>query len=100
MRLPGHTEALANIAAAADWYEQQQHGLGDRFLAALDETLDLLEEFPQLGHAVQVPGDQRLFRRLSLNRFPYSVVYLEHDGLFVFAVPHDRQRPGLWARRQ
>ncbi len=99
MRLPGHADALADAAAAADWYDDKEDGLGDRFLVALDETLELLTEFPQLGHRVVVPGDSREFRRLAVNRFPYSVVYLLRDGPFVIAVPHDRQRPGFWAKR-
>ena len=70
MRLPGHPGALADAEGAADWYDEQEAGLGDQFLAALDETLELLQTFPGIGHCVAVPGDDRGFRRLALNRFP------------------------------
>jgi hypothetical protein len=39
-------------------------------------------------------------RRVSLKRFPYTVVYVELDAeLRVLAFAHMRRRPGYWHER-
>lgn len=40
------------------------------------------------------------FRRASLTRFPYKVIYLDLDGrVEILAVSHNRRRPGYWTGR-
>ena len=39
MQLELHPEAQAETRRAAIWYDERQHGLGDRFLAAVTGTL-------------------------------------------------------------
>ncbi len=55
---------------AYDWYEEQQLGLGDLFLAELDKGLDKLETWP-LSYA-KIKKD---YRQLILHTFPYVIVY-------------------------
>lgn len=54
----------------------------------------MLSEHPQLG----APWRGR--QRMSLRRFPYSVIYYvsDHD-LRVMALAHHRRKPGYWAGR-
>ncbi len=40
-------EAIADMQEAYDYYEEQQTGLGERFLAALQERFASLSEHPQ-----------------------------------------------------
>lgn len=39
MRAEFHPEALAEFRAAAEFYETRQHGLGDRFIAAVESCV-------------------------------------------------------------
>ena len=39
-------------------------------------------------------------RTMAVTRFPYHVVYLEHDShIRILALAHDRRRPGYWKTR-
>lgn len=63
--------ADADIVAAAEWYDDQQPGLGEKFLEEVDATLRLLAENPEI-HCVRF-ADVRCAR---LKRFkPYSVFH-------------------------
>lgn len=39
-------EAELDILEAARWYEQQQSGLGKRFIEAVDDKMSMVEENP------------------------------------------------------
>jgi plasmid stabilization system protein ParE len=39
-------------------------------------------------------------QRLVLDKFPYSIVYLDwQDEVFIVAVAHAKRRPGYWKSR-
>ena len=39
-------------------------------------------------------------RRILVKRFPYSIVFIEHEGdLWVVAFAHQHRRPGYWRQR-
>ncbi len=99
MNFEGHPEAVAEVREAAAWYEDQRRGLGLEFLTALDEAVALLRGFPQLGHRVMLDGSSSEFRSLRLNRFPYCIIYVPGDPLYVIAVAHMKRRPDYWHRR-
>jgi hypothetical protein len=46
MNVVVHNEAGAELAAAADWYEQERQGLGDDLLAEADRVLSAIAESP------------------------------------------------------
>jgi plasmid stabilization system protein ParE len=74
------------------WYEQKQAGLGDDFLAALEEVYNRLQQTPE-AHQV-IYGD---VRRALPRRFPYGVYYRVHaDRVEVIAVQHSRRDPSGW----
>jgi hypothetical protein len=40
------------------------------------------------------------FRRYLLHKFPYSLIYtIEHDHIHIFAVAHNKRKPGYWRKR-
>ncbi len=41
-------EAERDIAAAYDWYEKREAGLGQRFISQLDTALAVIEQTPEL----------------------------------------------------
>ncbi|MGI9306620.1 MAG: type II toxin-antitoxin system RelE/ParE family toxin [Gammaproteobacteria bacterium] len=79
---------------AADIYEDQAVGLGERFLDEVEGCVDLLLDRPFIGRRVGA------FRRFPLRKFPFTLIYaLEQDVLVVVAVAHHRRRPGYWMGR-
>ncbi len=90
-----HPDVQGEIDEAYRWYEQQQQGLGDDFLAALETVFHRLQTMP-LGHQVIY----RDVRRGLARRFPYAVYYRVHaDRVEVIAVHHCRRNPSDWQAR-
>jgi plasmid stabilization system protein ParE len=88
-------EAVADIGEAYRWYSGQRLGLGDEFLACLEETYALIADHPE-----QYPLRLDNYRRALVRRFPYAV-YFEHDDLavLVLIVFHCAGNPVRLARR-
>lgn len=87
--------AEADFEASYGWYQNQSSGLGDRFADELDEAFHRIRSAPD-SYEVVAPG----VRRLSLKRFPHSVVYrYDESGIFVLAVYHSRRHPRRWRDR-
>lgn len=90
-----HPQAVAEAAAAAEWYRQRNDIAGAAFLAEPDRAVENIAEapgrWPQYLHGT---------RRFLLRRFPFSVVYRQApDRIEVVAVVHGRRRPGYWKNR-
>jgi len=80
-------EAERDLAAARDWYEQKQTGLGVRFLEDLAGVMRELERDPERPRLYY-----RSFRRVLLRRFPYKVFYqMIGERIVVFRVLHAKQ---------
>jgi plasmid stabilization system protein ParE len=62
--------AAADVEEAYRWYEAQQAGLGDEFLAALRVVIESMTANPEL-----FPVVHRQTRRALLRRFPYGLYY-------------------------
>lgn len=89
---PGADQELGEVAL---YYERQADGLGRDFLAEFDRTLAFLLQFPGAGRVI---GNRS--RRVSLQRFPYHVIYhIDPDRVFILAVAHHRRLPGYWRSR-
>jgi len=80
------------LREAADFYDLESPGLGGVFLDAVESSLRALLEFPQSG-SILADGQ----RKLVLEGFPYYIVYWT-DGVVIeiYAVAHERRRPGYW----
>jgi plasmid stabilization system protein ParE len=90
-----HPNVQDDVDEAYRGYEQQRAGLGDDFMAALEEVYNRLQQIPQ----VHQPIYQNV-RRALLRRFPYCVYYRIHaNRVEVIAVQHERRDPGHWQSR-
>jgi plasmid stabilization system protein ParE len=90
-----HPDVQGEVDEAYRWYEQQRTGLGDDFLAAIEEVFDRLRVTPQAHQVIY-----RDVRRALPHRFPYGVYYRIHtDRVEVIAVQHSRRDPGGWQSR-
>ncbi len=90
--------ARAEFQAAAEWYEAHADGLGERFVACVDEIVVRIgtapREFPVWD------GDRR-FRRAVVQQFPYVIFFRElPDGIVVVAIAHAARNPGYWLKRK
>ena len=90
-----HPEAAIEASIAADWYEHQQPGLGQRFENDLQTTARHVQVNP-LIYAAEKHDE----RTAALRHFPYSVIFkVYHDRIWVSCVSHHKRRPGYWRKR-
>jgi hypothetical protein len=69
-RLIVQPQSDLDIQAAAVWYEDQQSGLGARFLSELNTVFRRIEDNPQ-----QLPVVKSEVRRALLRHFPYGIYF-------------------------
>jgi toxin ParE1/3/4 len=90
-------EAEAELQGAAEWYEEQQPGLGFALLDAAQLTYQQIQDGE---HGTPVAGVQTEARRVPISRFPLWVVFVElPDTVVVVAYAHEKRRPGYWLQR-
>lgn len=88
--------ARRDLREAAAWYRERNSEVAARFLAEVERTLELIEQFPSTG--ARIPLVTGAARRLPVNDFPYHVVFeVFPDRVEILAVAHDRRRPGYWS---
>src|SRR3954468_2789538 len=85
--------AVEDLAAARDFYDQQQPGIGDYFLDSLFAEIDSLVLYGGI-HPIRFG-----FHRLLAKRFPYAIYYrLIAGDPIVFRVLDCRRDP-KWIRK-
>ena len=83
------------MAAAFQWYENEQPGLGLEFLDQLRTIYDHMAASP-----FQYQELRAGVRRALLRRFPYAVYFAVEGGfVVVLAVVHASRNPGEWQWR-
>lgn len=90
--------AKTDIRQCIDWYDMQQSGLGDRFLDAVFEILDFIENNP---NSFQIK--YRDTRIAPVKNFPMMVHYTidkENKTIPVLAVLHASRNPNIWNERK
>jgi toxin ParE1/3/4 len=96
-----HEQAYNDVDDAAVWYDEQEVGLGDEFLAEVNACVVSLSEQAEIWPVW--PGVQpRKYpvRRRLLSRFPYGIAYqVIGDTIIVLSVAAYRMRPRYWANR-
>ena len=60
--------AQNDLRSAFEWYESQRPGLGESFLAAVEERLESIAAFPDANRIIY-----RQIRRAVVSRFPYLI---------------------------
>ena len=88
-------EALAEFGEAAEYYEAQREGLGERFRQEVLEVCQAIAERPLLWR--ERPNG---CRRVNCPVFPFYVAYFIRGNLILIAaVAHGHRRPGYWRGR-
>jgi toxin ParE1/3/4 len=91
-----HPLAEKELLDAVSYYEQQETGLGLHYLGEVEHAVNFLMRYPEAGAEVQ-----STIRRLTLPKFPYSLLYRVVEAqIRVLAVPHHKRKPQYWVDRQ
>jgi plasmid stabilization system protein ParE len=92
-----HPLAEQELTEAATYYEEQKIGLGSEYLEAVEQAVNCLMYYPEIG--AKIRGS---IRRLVLPKFPYSLLYrvLEGEEIRILAVAHHQRKPFYWSRRK
>ena len=93
-------EAEDELIEAQKWYDRQRQGLGREFREAIDEAIQRLVKAPLAASPIlNIPAYINA-RRVIVKRFPYSIIFIEHeDDLWVVAFARQHRRPGYWRER-
>ena len=88
-------EAAEEVEAARRWYDEQENGLGDRFVAEVLACLERIGLAPEAFAVHEAP-----FRLHRLHRFPFGVLYHDEGAVIrIIAAMHLHRRPGYWSER-
>jgi plasmid stabilization system protein ParE len=84
------------VAQTQAWYEERRTGLGGRFLAEVEATIDAIAQSPE-----RFPRwlDDLRYRRALLSRFPFVVMFVVDPAtstVTIVAVAHTSREPGYW----
>ncbi len=97
MKLSFTSRASDDVQSIARSYTRLHRSLGVDFINELYRTVSLLPTNPEL-----TPRVFRSYRRLTLRRFPFYVIYrIDCDAkqLCIVAVYHQMRRPETWRNR-
>ena len=90
-----HPLAEQELNDAAQYYDQEQPGLGAAFVADVRRCTDAILEYPEAGPVIRGRVRRRLCRQ-----FRYGVLYAIRPGVIrVLAVMNLRRHPAYWVGR-
>jgi plasmid stabilization system protein ParE len=90
-----HPEAKEEFREAIEWYRSRNRRLATEFRVTVSDVIRQIVQAPQRW-PVHLHGT----RRFVLQRFPFSVVYLDDpDTVNIVAVAHGKRKPGYWKKR-
>jgi plasmid stabilization system protein ParE len=82
--------ARKEILDAIEWYESRQEGLGEKFLAEVENMSGRIVEDPFLFPK----SDETEYRRLVLKKFPFVIIFtLTKKEVIIHSVFHTRLDP-------
>jgi len=77
------------------YYDEQADGLGDRFIADVENVVAQICTYPMSGTPVP-----RNLRRRVLAVFKYNIFYIDTpDEVIIVAVAPHKRKPGYWRDR-
>ena len=86
-------EAHEDVLSAFVYYEEQQQGLGEKFLKSLDEKYSDLLIHPY-NYSFINEDPLKVLRDIRLKNFPYAIVFEIADNVvIVYAVHHLKRHP-------
>jgi toxin ParE1/3/4 len=90
-----HPLAWQEIEGGEGWYRQHGSDASVEFIAEISDAIDSIPKLPSAG-----PNTLHGTRRFVLDRFPYSIIYLDAaEFVSIVAVAHSKRKPEYWKRR-
>jgi plasmid stabilization system protein ParE len=91
-----HRSALREYRRAIAEYGRDDDDLAVRFVQAVEDAAERIDENPALGSPCFVA-----FRWVMVKKFKYVLYYrqITESVSLIYAVAHPRRRPGYWLRR-
>jgi toxin ParE1/3/4 len=91
------SEAEADLADAAVWYDSRDLGLGLELISEVRSAIDRALQSPESFTCVR---RHPTVRRVLTRRFPYRVFFIDRqDALVIFAVLHAARHDRVWKHR-
>ncbi len=80
---------------AVAYYDEQSRVVGDKFIAEVEEAIDLIRYY-----GLAWPKVTKNLRRYVLKRFPYMMLYkIYKDRIVIFAIAHQHRHPSYYLKR-
>lgn len=96
-RLAFHSDAAAEIDGHVAYFKAEaSQRVAERYVQQLRAVLDILEKDPD-----RFPVDSNGIRRAHFRKYPFTIYFevLPGGQPYVWAVTHQRRKPGYWANR-
>ena len=102
LRVEYHDLVDLDLVDAWAWYEDQQDGLGDRFLDAVNAAVLRASRWPNAGTpTLRDDSDEVIERKVATHGFPYAVrCRIVGERFVVMAVSHQHRHPHFRNDRQ
>jgi toxin ParE1/3/4 len=95
MRIVFSQGAQRDFQEGLRWYRKRSDQAAEGFIVSLEELVGRIGAHPERFRLI----DDNL-RKARFKRFPYSLIFrVVFDAIKIFAVAHDKRRPGYWQRR-
>lgn len=96
MHVEYHPDFSEDLMPAAEYLEDEQKGLGDRFLNEVESTCRALIAEPTLNSYIDKPVRRRLVKPFS-----YAVHFevIDEECLFIYGCYHCSMNPSRWTGR-
>ena len=91
-----HPAAKAEHLEQIAYFEEQQTGLGRRYLTEVESAIARACAAPRQHRLENAPD----LRRIIVHGFPFAILFREVDGIVqILAIAHYRRRPRYWLAR-
>ncbi len=87
-----HEDVAIDYNEAYAWYEEQQKGLGEKFLAEVNNKIQEIKNNPDSYAIKSRPG----YHEAVIIKFPYSIVfriYKKQKVILITSVHHHKKHP-------
>jgi plasmid stabilization system protein ParE len=90
-----HPQAEHEYLAALAWYRERSLNAAANLESNFIQAIERIIEAP-----LRWPIYIQDFRKYTLQRFPFSIVYQDlSEEIVIFAVAHGSRKPGYWRNR-
>ena len=90
-----HELAVEEFNEAINWYENQSHGLGNRFKKSVIDQVDKIKKNPG-WYLLEAENIYKAY----IPKFPYKILFtFEKDKIIIWAIAHLHRKPWYWQSR-